>query len=1105
MLSIKKATLSFLYHFFKTLRPIYTYRIQIIFLLSIVILYACQEDNTPVQPKLFSELKDSGISFNNKLDYTAALNPYTYRNFYNGAGVAVGDINNDGLDDIYFTGNLVDNQLYINQGDLTFKNITESAGVACPDIWSSGVVFVDINADNYLDIYVCKAGPPGGENRHNELFINNGDLTFTEASKAYGLDIIGLGIQSAFFDYDRDGDLDCYLLNNSIKPIGGFDLIKDKRNEHSDAGNKLLRNDKGKFTDVTSSSGIYSSEIGFGLGITISDFNTDGWPDVYISNDYFEKDYLYINQKNGTFTEAGEDHFQCFSLGSMGADAADLNNDLLPDLMVTEMFPSTTARKKTKAVYDGWKKYNQSVKAGYYHQVPRNTLQVNTESGQFLEISRYANVDGTDWSWSCLMQDYNNDGYKDIFISNGVYKDLLDRDYLDFAGNDASQLIAKYKEEGVRQLIDSMKSEAIPNCMFSHKGDFNFNNLSDEWGLGTPSFSNGSAYSDLDNDGDLDLIINNVNQDASIYINSEQELNQNNYISFSLKGTGENSYAVGSKITIYACGQSYMNELYPSRGFQSSVSYKLHFGLGNCTVIDSGFVQHPDGNIEPLINPKVNSLNTFSQSEKVQHRRSIPKAMPLSKVGTLDFKHNEQYFNQFNREPLSYKMNTQQGPIIESADIDNDGDLDIFVGGAKNQSSVLFVNNNGTYTPYDSFFQDQKKAEVTDAIFVDSDKDGDLDLFVANGGTAFSQYANELKDVLYLNDGTGQFSLAKNALINITAEASSTINTLDINGDQYPDIIIGINNSNLKNNQTGSVYVFINNKDNTFSLSPHEDLIDIGIITDSAIMDINKDGNEDLIITGEWMKTTVVINNSAKLEVSTDDYVFNQHKGMWNNILIDDFNNDGQDDLLIGNIGNNSTITPSHRIYTGDYDNNGAQEQILCEVINGEVYPIVDFDLLRSQVPSIKKKVIYHRDYAQSTMQDLFGSDILQKSDVLTLDETKTSLYLSTESGYQRMTLPQEIQYSSIHTAAVMDVNKDGYKDILLGGNHFLVLPQYGREDASTGWLLTTSNIDNNYSIKEIEPLSITGEMRDIEPISQDEVMFGINDEIIKIYRTGNK
>ncbi|WP_282143523.1 VCBS repeat-containing protein [Cellulophaga baltica] len=1057
-----------------------------LFILPILTLFSC---NSPKNGNNLFELKgeSTGITFQNNLAYTEELNPYTYRNFYNGGGVALGDINNDGLLDIYFTGNLVDNKLYLNKGNWEFEDITVSAGVSCSNVWSSGVTFVDINNDNLLDIYVCKAGPPSEHpNRHNELFINNGDLTFTEESKKYGLDIVGLSVQSAFFDYDKDGDLDCYLLNNSIRSIGGYDLIKDQRNVPTSQGNKLLKNENGIFLDVSNENNIYTSAIGFGLGITLSDFNGDSWTDIYISNDFFEKDYLYLNNKGLNFTEALEENFSSIPMGSMGADIADLDNDLLPDLMVTEMLPKTLDRKKTKTSYDSWDKYSLAVKNGYYHQYPRNTLQRNMGDAGFMEISRFAEVDATEWSWGTLIFDIDNDGLKDIFVSNGIYKDLLDRDYLNYMANEETirNMITNDKEV-ITKLIDLMPSNAVPNATFLNEGHFLFTESSSKLGLDQPSFSNGSAYGDLDNDGDLDLVINNVNMPSFIYENkSDSTVNKSIKIRF--KGGNSNTNAIGTKvIAYYNNGTTSYHENYPSKGFQSSIAPEIVIGLGSTNNIDSLSIEWPENKKTILKNLRSNFTYTANQKDSKPYafNKHPNKETTIKPSDTLvAFKHEENNYIDFKREQLLDRMTNNEGPSIAVADINNDNYQDLYIGGAKNQSGKLFLSNtDGTYKTIDSPFTQDKYSEDTDAVFFDSDNDGDLDLYVSSGGKAFSKYDYHLDDRLYINENN---TYKKNVtpLPFPKRISSATVSVSDYDKDGDLDLFIGERYNPQVYGQPGSGYILKNNGNNNYSLDKQASLINIGMITASEWVDINNDTWPDLVVGGEWMPITVLINTKGKFSNQTSEYHLDNSIGIWTALKTIDVDNDGDLDIVAGNIGKNTFYKKGTTIFIDDFDLNGTTEQVICQKIKNKYYPILDRDELLSQMPSLKKKILYYKDYSMADMTMIFSPEVLKNALKIELDTPYSTLFLNNENSFSENILPPEIQYSSVHAIEALDVDNDGLQDLFLGGNQFLIKPQFGKLDASKGWLLLNKMNDENY-FGTVEALNIDGQIRDFKII----------------------
>tara|TARA_Y100000385_G_scaffold216519_1_gene225486 strand:- start:6453 stop:9653 length:3201 start_codon:yes stop_codon:yes gene_type:complete len=1057
----------------------------------------------------FTLLKNNtGINFENTLSFSERLNPYTYRNFYNGGGVAIGDINNDGLDDIYLTGNMVENKLYLNKGNFNFEDISLKAGVSCPDVWSTGATFVDINADGFLDLYVCKSGPPGGKNRKNELFINNGDLTFTERANEYNLDIFGLSVHSAFFDYDQDGDLDCYILNNSFRSIGGYDLIKGKReiSDPKNQGNKLLENIDGKFKEVTQQAGIYNSEIGFGLGITLSDFNNDGWVDIFVSNDFFEKDYLYINNKDKTFTESSDSYFKSLSLGSMGADSADLNNDLLTDLFVTEMLPKTFDRKKTKAVYDSWDKHELAVSKGYHYQYPRNVLQRNMGGNDFFEIGRFSNLSASEWSWASLIFDMNNDGFKDIIISNGIYKDLLDRDYLNYISDQqlVSNLI-KTKKEGINKLIDLMPSDPVKNQVYLNKENFLFEEVTDKIGFNMKTFSNGLAYSDLDNDGSLDIIINNVNMPAMIYQNNYQS---NNSIQFLLKYDGNNIDGIGSKIILKLDnGKKSMLEHFPSRGFQSSISNKLHFGIGNSIEVDSVFVIWPDNKISVFEDLKANEIHLldFNKVKKINKKLDY-----LSDIKKIDFKqndlfkfsHNENNFVDFNKERLLIEMQSNEGPSITVSDLNNDNYDDFFVTGAKNQSSSLFISENEVYKEHTSPFNEYSKSEDVEAYFFDSDNDGDQDLYVGSGGKAFSKYDQLLNDRFYINNGRNNFEYSNKSFVFEKPFATGSIDVADYDNDGDLDVFVGERfNQNIYGLPV-SGHLFKNIGDNIFIEEKSKSFDKLGLITDTKWVDLNDDKLMDLVIVGEWMPITILINNGKGFDNKTSSYNLNKTNGLWKAIKVIDLNNDGLLDFIVANSGKNSFYKPGMKIFINDFDSNGTVEQIICEKIDGKYFPVLDKDELLSQIPALKKKLFYYKDYSKFSMDDIFGNEILNNCITRELNELDSSIFLNSSKSFIKTPLPYEINYSSVYDIEILS-QKSNVTKVLFGGNQSKVKPQFGKYDASNGWLVELVNYKSKLKSNTPINLNIEGEIRKFTKFEFGKIkmfMAGINNKEIECY-----
>ncbi|WP_276374999.1 VCBS repeat-containing protein [Chryseolinea sp. H1M3-3] len=1053
--------------------------------------------------------EETGINFINQLDYTEQLNTYTYKNFYSGGGVGLGDFNNDGLIDIFFSGNLVPNKLYLNKGNWKFEDISTTSGVSINGVWTTGISVVDINGDGLLDVYLCKSGPPGGARRHNELFINNGDLTFTERAKAYGLAFEGLSTHAAFFDFDKDGDLDCYLLNNSFRSVGGYDLRVGQRNlPDPSGGNKLLRNDNGKYVDVSEKAGIYTSAIGFGLGITIGDLNKDGWQDMYVSNDFFEKDYLYINNADGTFKESLEEYMQEISLGSMGADMADINNDAFPEVFVTEMLPEHDDRLKTTTQFESWDKYNLNLKNGYFRQFSRNVLQFNNGNNTFSEIARLSGVHATDWSWGALIFDMDNDGQKDIFVANGIYKELLNQDYVNYASNPKFiQEISSKKEGVITKLIDSIPSTPISNYVFHNQGNLSFKNKTREWGLDVPTHSNGSAYGDLDNDGDLDLILNNVNMPSMVFENqAKQILPRNNTLSFVMHGDQANSFALGTKITIRTGNQSIYQELSPMRGFMSTVDNRIHVGVGNVAFVDTIVVAWPNDKVTMLSNVKSNQvIHLYQKDASVITRPDSAKKInqtifdPIPKKKGIAFCHVENEYVDFDRDRLLFNMVSNEGPCLCTGDVNGDGREDFYVGGAKDQSGRLFIQKpSGAFAASDTtVFEKDKESEDTDCIFFDADSNGSLDLYVTSGGVEFSRSSPALLDRLYLNDGSGKLKKINQPLpVSTNFESTGTVVSNDYDKDGDQDLFVGARLIPFAYGTPANGYILNNDGKGNFTNVTKTIAVQItklGMITGAQWIDVNNDGFQDLVIVGEWMPIKIFVQENGKFVDRSSEYGFDKTEGWYNAIEAGDFNKDGYVDLVVGNHGINSRFKASRTepvsMYINDFDQNGTVEHIITQYDKGKSYPMVLRQDMVTQIPSLKKKYLRYKDYKEKTMEEIFSADQRQGTTVLNAYSFQTAVWLNTgKSSFLKIDLPIQAQFFPVYALHLDDYDYNGTLDILMGGNLHRAKPETGIYAGGYGLLLSGDGHGGFKAVAaEKSGLKIKGEIRGFRKINNGE------------------
>ncbi len=1090
-------------------------------LVLIIFVVGCRSNKD--DKSLFSLMDETGIDFINKVQDGKLENSFLFRNFYNGGGVATGDINNDSLPDIMFTSNQGENKLYLNKGNFKFEDISIKAGLKQDSMWSTGVVFADVNADGWLDMYVCNSGHMPTGHRKNQLYINKQNNTFTEEGAKYGLDISGYCTQSSFFDYDLDGDLDCFIINNSPIPINtlGYANRRDLYDAQwpvasflKGGGDHLYRNDNGKFNEVTKQSGIHGTLMSFGLGVSVGDLNDDGYPDIYVANDSYERDYLYINQKNGKFADDLENCVGQNSFSSMGADISDVNNDGYPDIFTTDMLPADDYRLKTLGAFDNIDLHRQRLKTGLYNQYMKNCLMINNKGGQFVEAANYSGVEATDWSWGALFFDADNDSFNDIYVCNGVNKDVTNLDFMDFF---ASDVIQKMVLSGHRKSVDSVLSyipvNAMPNCAFKNKGNLQFIDVAKEWGLATPSFSNGAAYADLDNDGDLDLIVNNENQEAFVYRNNSIQQNKNNYIGVQLKTNAPNTFAVGSKIKIYKDTQVFYRELMPSRGFQSSMDYKQIIGLGKLTDVDSMVIVWPDRTYSKFIEPHINQVHYIHQP--AERKPYYYAANNLSKtflepVGQKFEKHSEDDYTDFYYERNLPELLSREGPHVIKGDVNGDKLDDIYICGAKNQPGQLYLQTTeGKFTRKDErVFKLYQDFEDVAPLFFDTDKDGDLDLFVGAGGNNVQPGNREIQHRLYKNDGKGNFEIDVAAFpennMNIAVAAAN-----DYDGDGDEDLFVGGRSVPYSYGQIPQSYLYNNDGNGHFKDVSPPPLTHAGMITGAIWADVTGDSKKELIVTGEWMPTKIFsYTNGSFVELKNTG--LESLSGWWQTITATDVNGDGKQDLIIGNIGENFYLKPDAehpvKLWVTDFDNNGTIDQFLTRTVDKRDVPVFLKREITDQFPALKKGNLKHSEYAKKSIQELFTEQVLSKAKKLQFNYPTSIIAINNGNGtFSVKPLPVMVQLSSLNAICPADINNDGKTDLLLGGNMFSFPPQFGRLDASySHMLINNGKGDFTYIENKTSGILLKGEIKDIKEIttkSGKDFIITQNDSIPVLYR----
>lgn len=1077
-----------------------------------VFLFCAGCKHKPSMPPLFivKDAKSTGLDFSNTLTPTQQMNALKYMYFYNGAGVGAGDFNNDGKIDLFFASNQGDNKMYLNEGNLHFKDVTKEAKIPEDGGWSTGVSVVDINNDGLLDIYICRVGNFGPLHSKNQLLIcqgidKNGVPYYKDEAHKYGLDFSGFCTQAVFFDYDGDGDLDMFLLNHTIFENG---IVGDRsmllKKEVPVSGDRIYRNDgNGHFTDVTKETGINSSVLDFGLGVTVSDINMDGYPDIYVGNDFHENDYLYINQHNGTFKEELTDHIMHTSKYTMGVDIADANNDGYPDIMSLDMLSPDPDILKRTHIDDDEDLFDLKLRLGYYYQYPRNNLQFNRRNGMFSEIGLYAGVAATDWSWSPLWMDFDNDGLKDLFISNGIPRRLNDIDYINFVSNNEIQqeLQTGNIDKKNLEVINKFPQTKIYNKFYRNIGNMQFQDMGNEIGNDKKTFSNGAVYADFDNDGDLDVVVNNIDDPALLYENMTNDKNNGkknkDFVEIKLKGSDKNINALGAKIILYCNGGIRTYEKYPVRGFMSSMETPIHIGLDK-TIIDSAFLIWPDNTYQQIVLKPLDHLITFDYKNglpKFDYRRitgywknpTYPMEDITSKVN-LKYKHVENNFQEFNMEPLIPHLVSTEGPALAVGDINHDGLEDVFIGSSKGKKNAVFVqqSNGKFFKSIQPALDNDSMYEDVSACFADVNNDGNKDLIIASGGDESYGKNVLLTPRVYLNDGKGHFSKLNDAFDSLFVNASCVV-PYDFNGDGKIDLFIGGRSVPGNYGQIPKSYLLQNDgtghfKDVTDKVA--KGLSDIGFVTNAVWVDLNKDGEKDLVLSLEWGGIIAFINHHGTFTKK----ILTDKKGWWNFILPVDINNDGNIDLIAGNLGLNTRLKASQkepvRLYYNDFDDNGTKEPVITYYVDGREIPFATIADLEKQIPTLKKRFSNAADFAKASLDDIFTKEKLENSEILTENYYQNSVLINYGNlNFTVQPLPWQAQLSPYRDAVVVDANGDNLPDLLLVGNYYGNNIQMGRSDADFGTILLNKG-NGQFEAETLNGLQIKGQVRHIREIN---------------------